>query len=112
MLLKRILEMMVACFSVFGFYCALQMLMDRIFSVQRFWVTVKIKDASDADVLDMLLHEAKSAFFRKTNARTVVLISSTLFEDGTMGSADGVLYDHYADLIEHFDAECYIMDFE
>ena len=112
MLLKGILEAMVACFAVFGFFCTLQMLLDRIFSVQAFWITIKIKDANDADMLDMLLHEAKSAFFRKTNAKTVVLVSSALFESGTVGSVDGTLYDCYAELIERYGAECYIMDWE
>ena len=60
----------------------------------------------------MLLHEAESAFFRKKYPRAVVLISSVLFENGTMGTSDGILYDRYADLIEQYAAECYIMDWD
>ena len=112
MLFDLILNVGIACFAVFGFCCFLQTVLDRVFSSKHFWVTVKIRDEKDADMLDMLLHEADSAFFRKHGTRTVVLISSALFESGTVGSADGVLYDRYAALIEEYAAECYIMDWD
>ena len=102
----------ISALAVFGFCCMLQMLLDHMFSSKRFWITVKIRDEKDADMLDLLLHEAYSAFFRKRASRTIVLISSTLFENGTVGGRDGVLYDRYADLIEEYAAECYIMDWD
>lgn len=112
MLFDLILMVGLACFAVFGFCCFIQMVLDCLFSSGRFWITVKIKDEKDADMLDMLLHEADSAFFRKHGTRTVVLISSALFENETVGSADGVLYDRYAELIEAYAAECYVMDWD
>ena len=112
MLLSWMLDLAIACFAVFGFYCVLQMLLDALASVDRFWVTVKIRNENDADMLDMLLHEANSAFFRKKRARTVVLISSALFANGTVGRSDGTLYDTYADVIDRYGAECYIMDWD
>ncbi len=112
MLSRLILQVGVALLSVFGFCCMLQMILDVVFTSKHYWITVKVKDKKDADMLDMLLHEAASAFFRKRGERTVVLISSALFDDGTVGSADGVLYDRYAALIDRYAAECYVMDWE
>ena len=112
MLLDLSIRVGIAFLAVFGFCCLVQTVMDRVFSSKRFWITIKIKDEKDADMLDMLLHEAESAFFRRKTSRAVVLISSILFENGTMGTSDGVLYDRYANLIEDYAAECYIMDWD
>ena len=112
MLSKLILQIMIAFFSVFGFCSALQTVLDIVFTSKHYWITVKVRDEKDADMLDMLLHEAASAFFKKRGTRTVVLISSSLFQNGTVGSADGILYDRYAELIEEYEAECYVMEWE
>ena len=107
-----ILKILIAALAVFGFYCAVQTVMDLIFSARRFQITIKIKNEKDADMLDMLLHEAQSAFFRKKSPCAVVSISSSLFEREIMGSRDGVLFDRYSDLIEQYRAECYVMDWD
>ena len=112
MLARLICDVGIAALAMFGFCCMIHILLDSFFSAKHFWITVKIRDEKDADMLDMLLHEAESAFFRKKATHTVVLISSVLFENETVGSPDGVLYDRYADLIEAYAAECYIMDWD
>ena len=107
-----IFEIGIACLSVFGFYCLLKTLLECFFSSERLWIAVEVREEKDADMLDMLLHEADSAFFRKGGMKTVVLFSSSLFENGIVGSTDGVLYDEYAALVDEYAAECYIMDFD
>ena len=107
-----ILEIGIACLTVFGFCCLLQLLFDCFYAAKHFYITVEIREERDADMLDMLLHEARSAFFRKRRMKTLVLISSHLFEKEIVGTRDGVLYDPYADLLEEYAAECYIMDWD
>lgn len=103
-------EIGIACLSVFGFYCLLKTLMEWLFSSERLWIAVEVREEKDADMLDMLLHEADSAFFRRRGMKTVVMISSDLFDREIVGTADGVLYDQYAALLDEYAAECYIMD--
>ena len=112
MLALLILEIGIACLSVFGFYCFLRMVFDFFFARKLFWITVEIREDRDADMLDMLLHEAQSAFFRKRGMRVLVLISNRLFEKEIVGTNDGVLYDEYAEILEEYAAECYIMDWD
>ena len=58
-------------------------------------------------MLDMLLHEAGSAFSRPRAARTVVLISTALM-DGTVGFGEELL-EHYENLLDRYGAECYLI---
>lgn len=102
----------VALFATYGFCCMLHAILDFVFTSNHYWITIKVKDEKDADMLDMLLHEADSAFFRKRGERTVVLISSALFANGVMGSADGILHDAWADLLDRYGAECYVMEWD
>ena len=107
MLWQTILDVAAALFAVFGFYCALRMVADLFWNPKQICVAVKVQNKEDAEMLDVLLHEAYSAFFRKGH-RITVLISSALM-DGTLGEGEE-LFDQYSDLLELYGAECYLID--
>ena len=107
MLFYLILEVSVALFAVFGFYCALRMVADLFWAPRQLYAAVEVQNKEDAEMLDVLLHEAYSAFFRKGH-RIVVLLSSDLM-DGTVGVGEE-LFDQYSDLLELYGAECYLVD--
>lgn len=108
MLWKEILAASIAMFSVFGVYCALRTLVEWLSASERVAVAVEVRTKQDADVLDMLLHEARSAFLRRGHARIVVLVSTDLM-DGTLGEGEELL-DDYIDLLSRYGAECYLID--
>ena len=99
---------LILLFSTFGFCCALRMLTDWIFASRQICVAIEITEKKDADMLDVLLHEAGSAFLRKGKARLVVLLSSELME-GIVGEGED-LYPEYQELLDLYDAECYLID--
>ena len=95
-------------FSVFGFVCALRMLLECLFGSAPIAVAVEVREKKDADMLDMLLHQAVSAFFiRGGRVRPVVLISTALM-DGEIGVGT-TLFDEYWEVLERFGAECYLV---
>lgn len=95
-------------FSVFGFLCALHMLCEWLFASEQITAAIEIKEKKDAEMLDMLLHEAGSASLRKGRGRLVVLLSADLM-DGTVGLGE-TLSPFYQDLIDRYGAECYLID--
>ena len=95
-------------FAVFGLWCVIRMAAEIFFSPQQIAVAVEIRNEEDAEMLDMLLHEARSAFLRKGKARLVVLLSSELME-GTVGEGED-LYPEYQELLDLYDADCYLID--
>ena len=107
MLWQTILDVAAALLAVFGFYCALRLVADLFWSPKQLCVAVKVQNKEDAEMLDVLLHEAYSAFFRKGH-RITVMISSALM-DGTLGEGEE-LFDQYSDLLELYGAECYLID--
>lgn len=108
MLFHLILEATVALFAVYGFFCALRALANFFGVPGQLMVAVEVQTKEDADMLDVLLHEAYSAFFQKRRARIVVLFSQALM-DGTIGLGED-LYDKYSDLLDAYGAECYLID--
>lgn len=108
--MRLLLDIVIACLAVLGFYCLIGTVLGLLYSDDRVWIAVTVKDKKDADMLDVRLHEAESAFFKKRGMRVVVLISKHLFENGTVGSADGVLHDCYAQITEYYGVTCYIID--
>lgn len=94
--------------AVFGFCCAVRLLSEWLFGSDRITVAIQIKDEKDADMLELLLHEARSAFFKKSALCPVVLVSVELM-DGTLGVGEE-LYEEYAALLQHYGAECYLID--
>lgn len=108
--MKLCLDVIIACLAVFGFCCMIRTVLDFLIVRDRVWIAVIVRDEKDADMLDVRLHEAESAFFKKRGMRTVVLISSRLFQNCRIGSEDGILHDRYAQMIEDLGVDCYIID--
>ena len=98
----------VALFAVIGLWSSLSIVLELVFPCEQVTLAVKVQNKQDADMLDMLLHEARSAFLRRGRTRLVVLISSSLM-DGTVGVGEE-LYAPYAETIDAFGAECYLID--
>ena len=97
----------VAFFAVVGFSLALRACLACLYLPENLTVAIEIRTREDADMLDMLLHEAGSAFSRPRAARTVVLISTALM-DGTVGFGEELL-EHYENLLDRYGAECYLI---
>ena len=109
MLFQLIIDVAVAMFAAFGFYCALRAILDLLFVPKQISVAIEVQEKKDADVLDVLLHEASSAFFRQGRRLKIkVLISSALLS-GTVGE-DGVPYEKYLDWIQMYNAAWYAVD--
>ncbi len=102
------LEIAVALFAVIGLWCSLSLVLELLLPCEQVTLAVRVQHKKDADMLDMLLHEAGSAFLRRGRTRLVVLISSSLM-DGTVGEGEE-LFEPYAEMIEAFGAECYLID--
>ena len=98
----------VACLSVVGLWCAISTVLELLLPCEQITLAVRVQNKQDADMLDMLLHEARSAFLRRGRTRLVVLISSSLM-DGTVGKGEE-LFPAYAETIDAFGAECYLID--
>ena len=107
MLWQTILDVAAALLAVFGFYCALRMVADLFWNPEQVCIAVTVQNKEDAEMLDVLLHEAYSAFFRK-GRRIVVLLSIDLMS-GTVGIGEE-LFEKYSDLIETYGAECSLID--
>ena len=107
MLWQVVLEVLAAMFAVFGFYCAMRMAVDLLWKPSQICIAVTVQNKKDAEMLDVLLHEAYSAFFRK-GRRIVVLLSAELM-DGTVGVGEELL-EKYSDLLQSYGAECYLID--
>ena len=103
-------EIVVALFAVVGFYCVVKIGLEWLFYPRNIVVAVEVNTREDADMLDVLLHEAESASFRKCNRRTVVLIASELM-DGTVGFGD-VLLEKYEELLYCYGADYYVVSAE
>ncbi len=97
-----------ALFAVFGFSCAVHLLIETLFASEQIAVAIEIREKKDAEMLDMLLHEAGSASLRKGRARLVVLLSASLM-DGTVGEGEE-LFPAYQALLDRYDADCYLID--
>jgi hypothetical protein len=107
MLWQTILDVAAALLAVFGFYCALRMVADLFWNPKQICIAVRVQNKEDAEMLDVLLHEAYSAFFRK-GRRIAVLLSSELM-NGMLGEGEE-LFEKYNDLMDAYGAECYLID--
>ena len=95
-------------FAVFGFFCAVRLFTELIFASEQIAIAIEVRNRNDAEMLDMLLHEAVSAFLRRGRSHIVVLLSAELM-DGTVGEGEDLL-PRYQDLLDRYGAECYLID--
>lgn len=103
-------EAFIALMAAFGFCCALRTVLDWILPLRHLSLAVEIRTREDADMLDMLLHEARSASFCPAGGRITVLFDLSLM-DGTVGFGD-VLLEDYREQIECFGARWYAVDLQ
>ena len=98
-----VLAVTVSLLSVFGLWCAIKFPIEAFFSSGKVVAAVEINNEKDAEMLDVLLHEAHSAFFRKGMRRIIVLIDVSLMQ-GCLGK-DGVPYEKTLELLARYGAE-------
>lgn len=108
MFFSYVIEVSIALFAVFGFYCAVRAFCELLFAPSQLSVAIEVREREDAEMLDMLLREARGSFLRRGHARLVVLLSYELM-DGTVGIGEELL-PAYRELIDSFDAECYLIE--
>ena len=106
-ILDTLLAVTVSMLAVFGMWCAIKLPVDALLSSGRVVAAVWLKNEKDAEMLDVLLHEAHSAFFRKGMRRIVVLIDEQLLY-GVMGT-DGVPHQDVLELLAYYGAEYRVM---
>ena len=98
-----LLAVIVSMLAVFGLWCAIKVLGDMIFMPRCLVAAIEIKNQKDAEMLDVLLQHAHSAFFRQRTCRVVVLIDEPLLY-GVIGH-DGVPSVQTLELLAYFGAE-------
>ena len=102
-ILYTVLAVTVSLLSVFGLWCAIKFPVEAFFSSGQVVAAIDLANEKDAERLDVLLHEAHSAFFRKGMRRIIVLIDVSLVQ-GCIGS-DGVPDEKTLELLARYGAE-------
>ena len=102
-IVDTLLALAVSMLAVFGLWCAVKFPIEAFFSSGRVVAAIELRNQKDAELLDVLLHEARSAFFRKGMRRIVVLIDASLL-DGVIGT-DGVPSRQVLELLAYYGAE-------
>ncbi len=102
-ILDTLLAVTVSMLAVFGLWCVIKLLGETLFSPRCLMAAIEIKNEKDAEMLDVLLQQAHSAFFRKGIRRVVVLIDAPLL-DGAIGK-DGVPGEQVLELLAYYGAE-------
>ena len=69
-----------AFFAALGLICFVRILADSLFFPEQLHPVILLRTREDADLLDMLLHEARFAFFSH-RAAPIVLVGADLRED-------------------------------
>ena len=92
-----------AVFAVFGFACATQMILDACFPLRQIGTAVEINTAEDAELLEMLLQEAKKGFLRGRSPRRAVLLSEALCENGEIPL-------NILKILKKHGADCYLIE--
>lgn len=93
----------VSVFFVFGVACAVQMIVEACFPFRQLVTVVEIKTREEAQLLEMLLKEAKLSFLQKKSQRLGVHLSEGLCENETVP-------DEILQILKKYGAECYIVE--
>ncbi|MBQ7380239.1 MAG: hypothetical protein IJW70_11255 [Clostridia bacterium] len=101
--LYTLLSVAVSLLAVFGLWCAIKFPVEAFFSSGQVVAAIELRNEKDAEMLDVLLHEAHSAFFRKGMRRIIVLIDISLM-NGCVGR-EGVLHESVLELLARYGAE-------
>lgn len=106
-ILDTVLAVTVSLLAVFGLWCAIKFPIEAFFSSGKVVAAIELGNEKDAEMLDVLLHEAHSAFFRKGMRRVIVLIDVSLL-NGCIGS-EGVPNEQTLELLARYGAEYRVM---
>ena len=98
-----LLAITVSMLAVFGLWCALKMIGEMLFSHDCLCVAIEITNEKDAEMLDVLLQQAHSAFFCQRSRRVVVLFDAPLLY-GRIGH-DGIPSEQLLELLAYYGAE-------
>jgi len=90
-------------FALFGLVSAVELIVEACYPERRIFAVVEIRDEKDAEVLDLLLAEAKRTSVRPSSARVGVLLSERLLHKGEIPK-------EMLDIMERYGAECYLCE--
>ena len=102
-ILETLLAVTVSMLAVFGLWCALKLIGETLFSHKCLVAAIEMTNEKDAEMLDVLLQQAHSAFFCQRSRRIVVLFDAPLLY-GRLGH-DGVPSEHVLELLAFYGAE-------
>ena len=102
-ILETLLAVTLSLLAVFGLWCALKLIGETLFSHKCLVAAIEITNEKDAEMLDVLLQQAHSAFFCQRSRRIVVLFDAPLLY-GRLGH-DGVPSEHVLELLAFYGAE-------
>jgi hypothetical protein len=105
--LYTVLAVTVSLLSVFGLWCAVKFPIEAFFSSGKVVAAIELTNEKDAEMLDVLLHEAHSAFFRKGMRRIIVLIDVSLVY-GCLGT-QGIPNEKTLELLARYGADYRIL---
>lgn len=81
MYLVALAETVAAIFAVFGLYCAIRILAQKIFGSDRIIWAVEFKNKKDAENAEMLIRESMGVFLYTRSCRVAALVDRSLEED-------------------------------
>ena len=102
-ILETLLAVTLSMLAVLGLWCALKLIGETLFSHKCLVAAIEITNEKDAEMLDVLLQQAHSAFFCQRSRRIVVLFDAPLLY-GRLGH-DGVPSEHVLELLAFYGAE-------
>ena len=105
--LYTVLAVTASLLSVFGLWCAVKFPIEAFFSSGKVVAAIELTNEKDAEMLDVLLHEAHSAFFRKGMRRIIVLIDVSLVY-GCLGT-QGIPNEKTLELLARYGADYRIL---
>ena len=90
-------------FALFGLVCAIELIVEACFPDRRIFTVVEIRSPEDAEVLDLLLAEAKRTSMRSVSSRVGVLMSENVL-------CDGEVPPKMLEILDRYGAECYLCE--
>ena len=100
MYVRVAIEVIVALFAVFGFYSAVKLLAQRIFSSENIILAVEIKTDEDVLNAEMLIREALGSFLLTSSSSIAVLVY------------EGLCSAELISVVEKYGVQMYIVDSE
>ena len=96
-------ELLLAALAVFGFWCAMRLLSEALFSSHCVSMAVEVLDESTKTSLWQLLEETRANLSCRRGSHIIVLYDRSLLEDGALPPAVRAACRRYG-------ARCYVID--